>query len=35
MATTVPKKGGGSKLAVEKCLEFIDENGDRENDIIV
>ena len=35
MATTVPNKGGGSKFAVDKCLEFIEENGDRENNIIV
>ena len=35
MATTVPNKGGGSKFAVDKCLEFIDENGDREGNIIV
>ena len=35
MATTVPNKGGGSKFAVDKCLEFIQENGDRENNIIV
>ena len=30
MATTVPNKGGGRKFAVDKCLEFIDEHGDRE-----
>ncbi len=35
MATTVPNKGGGSKFAVDKYLEFIDENGDREGKIIV
>ena len=34
MATTVPNKGGGSKFVVDKCLEFIDENGDREGKII-
>ena len=35
MATTVTNKGGGSKFAVDKCLEFIDEQGDREGKIIV
>ena len=35
MATAVPMKGGGSKFTVDKCVEFIDENGDREGDIIV
>ena len=34
MAATVPNKGGGSKFTVDKCSEFIDENGDREGQII-
>ena len=35
MATAVPTKGASGKFSVDKCLEFIDENGDREADIIV
>ena len=35
MATTVPKKGGTGKFSIDKCLEFVEENGDRESDIIV
>ena len=30
MATAVPNKGGGSKFVVDKCIEFIGENGDLE-----
>ena len=35
MATAVPTKGASGKFSVDKCLEFIDENGDRENRIVV
>ena len=35
MAATVPSKGGTGKFGVDKCLDFIEENGDREGDIIV
>jgi hypothetical protein len=35
MATTVPVKGASGKFGIDKCLDFIEENGDREGDIIV
>jgi len=35
MAVTVPVKGTSGKFATDKCLEFIEENGDREGDIVV
>ena len=35
MASAVPNKGGGSKFVVDKCMEFIGENGDSGNKIIV
>ena len=35
MATAVPTKGGTGKFALDKCLEFVEENGDQEADIIV
>jgi len=35
MATTVPVKGSSGKFGVDKCLEFIEENGDRDGDILV
>ena len=35
MATTVPMKGSTGKFAVDRILDFIDENGDREATIIV
>ena len=35
MATAVPNKSRGGKFVVDKCIEFIDENGDREDKIIV
>ncbi len=35
MATAVPHKGSSGKFAVDKCLEFMDEMGDRESRIIV
>ena len=35
MATTVPMKGSSGKFSVDKCMEFLDENGDREGTILV
>jgi hypothetical protein len=35
MATTVPVKGSSGKFGVDKWLEFVEENGDRDGDIIV
>ena len=35
MASTVPVKGSSGKFGVDKCLEFIEENGDRDSNIIV
>ena len=35
MATTVPMKGGSGKFPIDKCLEFICDNGDSELNIIV
>ena len=35
MATAIPLKGGGDKFVVDKCIEFIDGLGDRQNSIIV
>eukprot|EP00973_Karenia_brevis_P062903 8744172-Karenia_brevis.AAC.1 len=35
MATTVPQKGGRGMFAIDKCLEFIDENGDATVDILI
>ena len=35
MCTTIANKGGGSKFSLDKCVEFFEENGDRENRIIV
>ena len=35
MATAVPTKGACGKFGVDKCLEFIEENGDGEGDILV
>ena len=36
MAAAVPKKGYvEGRYAVDKCLEFIHENGDNENKIII
>ena len=34
MATTVPMKGGTGRFAIDKCGEFIDENGDREGKVL-
>ena len=35
MAETVPHKGGVGRYASDKCVEFIEECGDKENTIIV
>jgi len=35
MATTVPHKGGIGRFGRDKCLEFIEENGDTESKVIV
>eukprot|EP00973_Karenia_brevis_P058416 8134423-Karenia_brevis.AAC.1 len=35
MATTVPQKGGRGMFAIDKCLDFIDENGDSKIDILM
>ena len=35
MATAVPTKGSGGKFSVDKCLEFLEENGDKEGDVIL
>eukprot|EP00973_Karenia_brevis_P004333 593380-Karenia_brevis.AAC.1 len=35
MATTVPHKGGRGMLAVDRCLDFVDENGDANMDILI
>ena len=35
MATAVPQKGGTGAFTVDKCVDFINEMGDRNRDIIV
>ena len=35
MATAIPAKGSTGQFGVDKCLEFIEENGDTETDIII
>eukprot|EP00973_Karenia_brevis_P018617 2552722-Karenia_brevis.AAC.1 len=35
MATTVPQKGERGTFAIDKCLDFIDENGDSKMDILI
>eukprot|EP00973_Karenia_brevis_P059191 8241622-Karenia_brevis.AAC.1 len=35
MATAVPHKGGRGMFAVDRCLDFIDENGHAEGDILI
>eukprot|EP00973_Karenia_brevis_P045635 6320856-Karenia_brevis.AAC.1 len=35
MATAVPHKGGRGMFAVDRCLEFVDENGDAKVDVVV
>eukprot|EP00973_Karenia_brevis_P054568 7583099-Karenia_brevis.AAC.1 len=35
MATTVPQKGGRGILAVDRCMNFIDEVGDSKRDILI
>ena len=34
MCTAIANKGGGSKFSLDKCVEFLEENGDRESKII-
>ena len=35
MATSVPTKRSTGQFAVDKCLEYIEENGDKEGSIII
>eukprot|EP00973_Karenia_brevis_P079132 10979866-Karenia_brevis.AAC.1 len=35
MATAVPQKGGRGMFAVDRCLDFTNENGDAKVDILV
>ena len=35
MATTIPSKGGIGRFATDKCCEFMEENGDKVNKVIV
>ena len=35
MGTAVPMKGSTGKFTTDKCLEFFDENGDRESKILI
>eukprot|EP00973_Karenia_brevis_P006008 817848-Karenia_brevis.AAC.1 len=35
MAAAVPHKGGRGGFAVDRCLDFIDKNGDSQNSIFV
>ena len=35
MATTVPMKGSAGTFSVDKCVDFFEENGDREGTIMV
>eukprot|EP00973_Karenia_brevis_P014908 2035468-Karenia_brevis.AAC.1 len=35
MATTVPQTGGRGMFAVDRCLDFIDENGNSKVDILI
>eukprot|EP00973_Karenia_brevis_P095054 12425470-Karenia_brevis.AAC.1 len=35
MATTVPHKGGRGMFAVDRCLDFIDENGGSKVDLLI
>ncbi len=35
MATTVSTKGSTGRFAIDKCVEFVAENGDENGDIIV
>ena len=34
-ATAVPQKGASGRFATDKCIEFIQENGDEENSILI
>eukprot|EP00973_Karenia_brevis_P007027 954043-Karenia_brevis.AAC.1 len=35
MATTVAHKGGRGMFALDRCLDFVDENGDAKVDILI
>jgi len=35
MATAVPNKGASGRFATDKCLEFMEENGDGDNNVVV
>ena len=35
MATALPEKGGGHKFMQDKCLKWLEENGDSENAVVV
>ena len=35
MATAIPSKGSTGRFAVDKCLEFFEENGDGQGTIIL
>ena len=35
MATAVPTKGASGRFATDKCVEFMEENGDGDNPVIV
>ena len=35
MATAVPNKGASGRFATDKCLEFMEEDGDGDNNVIV
>ena len=35
MATAIPAQGSTGQFGVDQCLEFIEENGDAETDIII
>ena len=35
MATALPNKGSTGKFGVDKCLEFLEENGDAEGTVIL
>ena len=35
MATTVPTKGSTGKFCVDKCLEFLADNGDHSGSIVI
>ena len=35
MATTVPMKGSTGRFSVDKVIEFLEENGDKEGTILI